>query len=411
MEAFDKKGPRFLLAGNGPYANKGCEAIVRGSVELITKRFPEASFVLSSFGASVQSEARTEIDSRIEHRPHVDPTPPRFPSARWWRSVVLGQRDNRTDRPFAVQVDSMAECDCALLLGGDNYSLDYGRPTRFVAMNEALLETGKPVVLWGGSVGPFVTDPEFEHQMAEHLRRLALVLAREEETVSYLASIGVTDNVRLVADPAFCMMPREPRLQDDLASFVEQRPIGLNLSALAGLYWPRGEQDWFEVARECAKSLVKSLGPLLLVPHVTIKTSCDNDHAFLKRVRDSLPELQNSLRVLPPSLSAAEYKWIISRLAAFAGARMHAAVAALSSAVPTVSIGYSMKYRGINKLIFGHEDWLLPIEQFSADALQTKMLAVVEQSERVSAHLRHVIPRVVEMSEAAAGHLATVLES
>jgi len=102
----------------------------------------------------------------------------------------------------------MRHADCAMLLGGDNYTMDYGRPDYMLEMTNVLLSTGKPVVLWGASVGPFTSDPEFELAMRDQLPKLSLILARETETLAYLKSIGVEDNVRLVADPAFLMERR-----------------------------------------------------------------------------------------------------------------------------------------------------------------------------------------------------------
>lgn len=403
--------PRFLLAGNGPYANRGCEAIVRGSVEIITKRFPNASFVLSSFGASVKEEAKKETDSHIEHRP-PEISPPRFLSRRWWQSVFGGLNNLTEEDQFAVQVAAMKECDCALLLGGDNYSLDYGRPTKFVAMNEALLKTGKPVIMWGASVGPFTKDPEYESIMASHLRRLTLILAREQETVAYLAKIGVTENVKLVADPAFCLSSKPPSVADKLAKVLGHESIGLNLSPLIGLYWPGGERDWFQIAMECARSLKNlSYGPLVLVPHVTIDTPYDNDYSFLASINNELKDVRNDIILLPPHLSASEYKWVISRLAVFVGARMHATIAAMSSCVPTVSIGYSLKYKGLNRLVFDSEDWLISLDHLRPETLTEKVSSAIKQSEHIRSHLHNAIPRIVAVAESAADHLADVINS
>lgn len=405
-----RKAPAFLLAGNGPYSNRGCEAIVRGSVELLSERFSGASYILSSFGLSRFDDACGEKDSRIIHNPHRDCLSLRKYSPEWWmwRCAYGRSKEYLLRRRFGAQLRSALRSDAALMLGGDNYTLDYEVPTVYVELNRALLSTGIPVVLWGASVGPFTTHPEFEDLMREHLRQITLIMARESETVAYLRSIGVEDNVRAVADPAFVMTPSEPSLPDDLAEFVERRPLGLNLSALAGNYGSARGTRWTDTARSCVQALLDSgLGPVLLVPHVTIDAADGNDHAFLVSATEGIQD--DRLRILPPVLNAQEYKWAISKTRAFAGTRMHSTVAALSTCVPTLSLGYSMKSRGINKDVFGHTEWLLPVEQIGPDVLLSKFRALIERQEEVRCQLAQVIPGVQERARAAADYLAPLV--
>ena len=54
--------------------------------------------------------------------------------------------------------------------------------------------------------------------------------------------------------------------------------------------------------------------------------------------------------------SASELKGYISRCRLFIGARTHATIAAYSSCVPTLVVGYSVKAKGIAKDLFGTEE-------------------------------------------------------
>lgn len=410
--SLSRKAPRFLLAGNSPYANRGCEAIVRGTVELLSSRFPGASFVLSSFGASTREEAAAETDPRIEHRPHVDPyLPPRRFSRQWLTQTLRRRGPHQMDtRPYGVETDAMAECDCALVLGGDTLTLEYGTADTYVGLNNALMSSGKPVILWGASVGPFTADPQFEAAMTDHLRRFTLVLARESATIEYLASIGVEENVRLVADPAFAMRPSEPDLPDDLREFVDEGPFGLNFSPLAGRYRPEGDRGWPELIAECIVRLMESgVSPVLLVPHVTIDTDYDNDYRFLMRIGQGLPGWGETVRALPPTLSAAETKWVISRTRAFAGARMHATLASLSAHVPTIFLGYSLKYRGIARDVFGHQDWLIPVDSLAPGTLADRFAELLREQDNVRRALAAVMPEVLRRAEDAADYAAEAM--
>lgn len=400
---------RFLLVGNGSYANRGCEAIVRGTVEVLSGRFPGSSFIVSSQGETAAQDAKSETDARIEHRPHVHQELPKF-SAAWWRYRVLHRRSTGWRQVvFRAEYEAMQCSSCALQAGGDNYTLDYGRPELHMHLDEALWATAKPVVLWGASVGPFSDDPAFEATMREHLGRFSLVLARETETLSYLESIGLTDNVRLVADPAFLMKPAKPDVPDEVMRILDEQPIGINLSPLAGEYRGGNGDDWLAIAAGCVKSLLEANeGTVLLVPHVTWPNT--NDHAFLEDIARALVGFGDRLCVLPPTLSASETKWVISRLRAFVGARTHATIAAFSTGVPTISIGYSAKARGINHDLFGHLDWLLPVQELSPAVLQERTAHLLSKEDEVRESLAQALPGIVSRAEKAGDFLAEVLE-
>jgi len=404
--------PGFLMVGNASYRSRGCEAIVRGTIEVLAAQFPNAKFILSSFGgADARKDAEEEIDARIEHRPH-DPNRVRKWTPQWVKYRLL-ERHSPVWLPMAysAQYSALRECDCALEIGGDNYSLDYGHSDTFIQLDRLLLSTGKPLVLWGASVGPFSDNPEVEDIFREHLQRFDLVLARESATVAYLASIGVSENVRLVADPAFTMKPAEPDISDDLRAFLDKRPIGLNLSGLVGRFREGGREEWPAGAAECIRALLDlDAGPLLLVPH-DLREAHNNDYEFMLSAMDVLGRSDGRVQIVPPTLSATEYKWVISQLRAHVGARTHTTIASLSSCVPTVSIGYSMKARGINRDVFGHEDWVIPIQELTPAGLSSKVALMLDQESLVRQRLAEVIPEMVKRAYSAGELLGDLLNA
>ncbi len=410
-ESSDMAGNRetFLLVGNGTYANRGCEAIVRGTVEILSRRFPDASFIVSSRGDTAFEDAEAERDRRVEHRPHLYDAVRKF-SGEWWKYRVWHRRSTGWRHlVFRVEYAAIRRSVCGLQVGGDNYTLDYGRPEFQMHMDEALRTAGKPLVLWGASVGPFSEDPAFEETMREHLSRFQLILARESETLSYLHSMGLTSNVRFVADPAFLMEPVKPQLAEDVMRILEGKPVGVNLSPLVGDYRGDKGSGWLEAATQCVRSLLEAgIGPVLLIPHVTWPIS--DDYAFMARIAEGLAEYKGHFTLLPPTLPAPETKWVISKLRALVGARTHATIAALSTGVPTISIGYSTKARGINKDMFGHPDWLLPVQDLTPALLLTKLADLLSGENEIRAGLAEVLPAVKSRARQAGEYLAQVLE-
>lgn len=59
-----------------------------------------------------------------------------------------------------------------------------------------------------------------------------------------------------------------------------------------------------------------------------------------------------------------QQKYIISQCSYFIGARTHATIAAYSTCVPTLVVGYSVKAKGIAKDLFGtYENYVIPVQE------------------------------------------------
>ncbi|MBE3119753.1 MAG: polysaccharide pyruvyl transferase family protein, partial [Candidatus Atribacteria bacterium] len=309
--------------------------------------------------------------------------------------------------PFERMVDEAA---ATLSIGGDNYSLDYGWPVSFFETNEIVLKRLKPLVLWGASVGPFTKDHEFEKCAAEQLKRVTLILARESETVAYLAALGVQENVRAVSDPAFVLEPEPVILPEPQQRILQTPCIGLNISPLLARF-RQGGDSWQDRAAACVRALLESVDlPVLLIPHVVTEGS-NNDFHFMKGIAENLASFRNRLFLVGPQYAAPQLKWIIGQCSVFVGARTHATIAALSLGVPTVSIGYSMKARGINKDLFGHTDWLLPIDQLKRSSIAEAVERLLDKADDVRYHLATIMPAYKLRARAAAKYLREVLQN
>ena len=63
-----KQQPLFILAGNGPYDNRGCEAIVRGTVEILRHYFDDPRIIaISNYQSTMQFEQQklSEVEKPI----------------------------------------------------------------------------------------------------------------------------------------------------------------------------------------------------------------------------------------------------------------------------------------------------------------------------------------------------------
>jgi polysaccharide pyruvyl transferase WcaK-like protein len=413
----------FLLVGNAPYRNRGCEAIIRGTMAILRREFGADVRAIAGVNAdpeTVSLQNASETDAAVTSL-SLHPGAPRW-SRYWWKQ----QMNKRLGTSFAAQypflLPHLKKAHAALEVGGDNYSLDYGTPTKFLQMDQFLRSRGLPLILWGASVGPFDADPEFAEKMFAHLRSLDGILVRETESRHYLKQNGVDQNVHLVADPAFVMSPEQPS-RAKLPFDIPSGAVGLNLSPLvAKTFLRQSYREWSETGRSFSAwqaicvDIVRAVAAMtqsavVLVPHVLWPQPYNDDYAFLTELqRRCADSVRQPVLCLPEGLSASETKWAIGQCRLFVGARTHATIAALSSAIPTLSLGYSLKAKGINKDLHGNLDFCMSVDGFEIGAFCHRLQNLFREENRIKELLRQRIPEMAQAAYSAGPLLRRILQ-
>lgn len=388
----------FVLAGNGSYENRGCEAIVRGTAEILSRYFENLEFlVYSNFVNRKQylSQIRSERDKRITHKGLVYA---KNYSLRWVYENVIERLSPQLFREYLYKdmLRYLPDAKAVLSVGGDNYSLDYGKPKFFLDLNELVISRKKPLILWGASVGPFSDNPEYEKFILEQLKRV-VIFARERDSAEYLASKGLKDNVFRVADPAFMLNPEMPPTEK-LPFDIEEGAVGINLSPLMAKYVTGGDmKSWVKRSAEIIEGINANFKrPIYLIPHVTMPGN--DDSAFMREALSLVNMKAGKIVLIPPILNAAESKWVISKMLVFMGARTHATIAAFSSGVPTLSLGYSTKASGINKEIFGHSEFCIFRDQIKLEFIISKMRGLIDRRDLIHERLVNYLPIARQMN-------------
>jgi polysaccharide pyruvyl transferase WcaK-like protein len=308
--------------------------------------------------------------------------------------------------PLAIHRE-LTSCHCILALGGDNLSFDYGlfASLLFFSPFDKAVKLGVPSVIWGGSIGPFNQKPAWEKRFARILRSVDLITVREPLTQAYLAELGVEDNIRMVADPAF-LLPDEPvELPKPLETALQSGAVGLNIAPLMRRYNGQSSRQWFGNALEMLQRVVERVdAPIVLIPHVMMSPNIfpsNDDYEFMKLLCDEMLKWGGGRKMGSIVLYDArqhtckQIKWVISRLRAFAGCRTHATIAALSSGVPTFCIGYSVKSRGINQDLFGHENWVAHFSELTGARLAERIAELLNEETNIRTHLSSIMPDYV----------------
>ena len=391
--------PLFILAGNGPYDNRGCEAIVRGTVAILRRHFEGPRFfVCSQFYSQkhLQRQQQAEKDLDLVHA-RMDRLP-NFPKRRFlirvlwtlYKMFPSARRNHIYGQMLGKLKDSLA----VLSIGGDNYSMDYNSLLNFTDLDDLAESRRARLVIWGASVGPFDKDPALEKRMGDHLQRQPAIFVRESRSMKYLEGIGVRQNVHETVDPAFAMDAQEP---PDAAAYPPlEGSIGLNFSPLMANYICGGNRETYRsLCADVTRAILDKFDrPILFVPHVMDDDKDLDDHYFMEGVWEAVDS--SRITLLDPCYNAAETKWFISRCHVFAGGRTHSTIAALSSEVPTLSFGYSFKAEGLNHDVYGHQSYCISAAQFSPENIVKTLEKLLNDRERVRDSIQPIVRRMKE---------------
>ncbi len=339
---------RILLYQHQSSDNHGCEALVYTISNQIKERYPDSFVELAS--------NFSEHDKRFEF-PDVDRI---VQSDTWLKRFTLPwlvyQIDKRTFRSKAVQNRFMYSKQCysyaknndvIVAIGGDTYCYNQGR--EHWALDRKIKALGKPMILWGCSLEP----KEIAGEMAEHLSNFDIIAPRESITYEALKSANVDSKIVLCSDSAFNLPIKECDLPQ---GFEEGKMIGLNFSPMVmGSIKPKDRQELRASINGLIEHILKSTDQkIVLIPHVRLYFS--DDITELRPIYEKWKDSGRVLLVDDDKLCASQLKYIISKCNVFVGARTHATIAAYSTAVPTLAIGYSVKARGIAKDLFSSEN-------------------------------------------------------
>jgi colanic acid/amylovoran biosynthesis protein len=391
--------PHIVLHGNNFDSNRGCQAL-RLSTQMILDRYlPDyprlyANIFCNDDPQFVTNEPDVKSAGQIWETRRQG-----TPGFYLWGARIVCTR--LLGRFPAMKANRTLHNAAALLaLGGDNLSYDYGflATLLFFSPLHAAIRKGVPTVVWGASIGPFSKRPKWEKRFADLLRRVDLITVREPITQEYLDGLGVRDNIRRAADPAFLLPACPVELPDEIEQALQAGALGINLAPLMKRYNDLSTRAWMRQALGMLAAIRRiTHHPIVLIPHVMMSPQIfpdNDDYQFMQALLDALPPEKKKDIFLYDARrhSSMQIKWVISRLKVFVGSRLHSIVASLSSCVPAFCIGHSIKSRGIMRDIFGHEKWVVHVARLDADELAQLVQSLLEEESSVREYLKSFIP-------------------
>ena len=380
----------MIMYAHGSAYNHGCEAIVRSTVDLLELE-KEKSILFSNH---VQGDLEFQLDKLVTLR-EVSETPLDRSSLRGKlyriRAGLHPNHDQAYYRSFGrEQYQYLYHCgEVALSIGGDNYCYP-GALTALDVRNYWLNKKGTKTVLWGASL----TEELLSAQVMEDLNRYALICVREQLSYDLLKKHGVRTELVLAPDPAFTLEVQDTPWPDGKN---HNNVVGINISHFATE--AKGVENYRNLIRWILENTDMEIA---MIPHVVFpQDPGNNDLLNIYKLLDLIPE-SDRIFVVDGNYNCSQLKSLISKCRFFVGARTHATIAAYSTCVPTLVVGYSTKSIGIARDLFGSEAGHVCSVQNMRDEnilLQAFIDMYQEENERRN-HLRTFIPEYLKRHSA-----------
>ncbi|MHC1682803.1 MAG: polysaccharide pyruvyl transferase family protein [Clostridiaceae bacterium] len=384
---------KFLIYGNGSFDNRGCEAITRGTSNIL-KQSGLNEITFASFQPDIDKKTLEQLKDNIIH----------IKRGRESMDNILFELLNRgilTKFAYKIPCTDMIEIakknyDFALCSGGDNYCYP-GSQGKYYRLNRSFSKSNTKLIFWGCSL----EDDLIDDLMLKDLKNFHKIIARESLTYKVLERKGL-NNISLHSDPAFAM-------ESDLSfvpKYIEHdNYLGINISPLTFSY-NNTPDKMKKYVFNLIKYILKNTDlDILLIPHVM---GINNDQGINKEIEMHF----NTKRVIniKDNLTAPQIKGIISKCKFFIGARTHATIAAYSSYVPTLTLGYSVKAKGIATDLFGtNEDNVIPVQTINNEKqLINNFLTFLEQSDYLKNKLIKTIPDYIKNAYSAYNSLVNL---
>ena len=360
---------KLCIFGAGPgTGNLGVSALSQSLLTGIAERVRSPLITTFDNGRGVRSAHTVVAGRKLTYR-LCGAVPSRriYRPDSLWRIRAAG----RLGGLGSAAIDAIRNADAVLDgTSGDSFTDLYSRRRfRQVTLEKMIaLEQGRPLILLPQTIGPFLRA-RTRRVARRILGAAAMVWARDQRSFTTLREL-LGDNFDTArhhcgVDLAFGLEPMAPRLPlpptvaswlADPAGLRQRLVVGFNVSGLIfnkcaertrrfGLRadYPRAVIGFLQ------RILLESDANVILVPHVITRPGhFEHDPDACAAVARALGRIDpDRVAVAPAANDPGEAKWIIARTDWFCGTRMHAAIAALSSGVPSAAIAYSSKTLGV----------------------------------------------------------------
>ena len=383
----------IVIVIGGPVINMGSQAMVRGLVRNVKEICPESRISVFATDSNFTRNLNLPGVDDYLYRYSIDPHKWNYPRV---ANAIL--RRVARNSPYLLKykmydfLKASKKSDIVIVIGGDNYDVSYNSLWYMKETNDLIDEIGRhKMVLYNCSVSKEDLNPDVVADMS----RFRYLTARDSISFANMKAAMPNNDIRFFADAAFSMEPETVTLPD---GWQEGNMIGINLSSLVadGRYGVTEDEVLNAYKRMLDYIIKETRLKICFIPHV--KNNADLSE--LRILNDYVNDPKRAIIINHENFNAAQKKFVISQCRMFVGARTHSTIAAYSSKVPTLVIGYSIKSIGIAKDLLGTDkNNVIPVSALKDEQSLAKAIVLfIKRENEIRTLLECNVPQYIQSS-------------
>ena len=386
-----------VLCGHTGSANRGCEAIIKSTIQLLNENGISSSIATFAPAEDIQA-GLDKLGRLIAYKGYQkkDIFPRIYNSAarRLFHNEYPGETFRQKDVFAAVK-----QAGSAVVVGGDTYC--YSRNARVPAycVNTFAKKNKLQSFLWSCSINGEMIDRE----MAEDLKKYTMIFPREQLTYQNLLNAGIPEEKLFqMADSAFVLETEPIDLPEDFTNVFAYNPSFTLCNCENGT---QIAQNRVALLKYILKETDMKIA---LIPHVF-----KENYGDLATCLELEKELNTPDRVyvVNGNYRCGQLKEAIRHCRMLFAERTHASIAGYSQCVPTFVVGYSVKSLGIATDLFGTtQDRVVPRGLLTQeDTLLSCARRFLDQEAQIKQQLTETVPSYTQMTRNGAKALCQIL--
>lgn len=376
---------RFLIVIGGPVVNMGSQAIVRGLVHNI-QLVSENAFI-EVMATDLEITKGLNIDGVDKYSYRYSIVKNKWNYERIANKIFHVFHNTDTDKfKMAGFIKAAKMADVVFIVGADNYDKSYNSLQYMNETNQFVKIIGEnKCVIYNCSVSEGDLSPE----VVNDLNRFGHITARDSISFQNMKKALPEKDVRFFPDVAFCMEPEKVDLPE---GWDAGNMIGINLSTLVGDgRYGISEEEVLDAYKAMIDYIITNTKlKICFIPHVKKNA----DLSVLRKLNGYVDNLDRAIIINHENFNAAQKKYIISQCRLFVGARTHSTIAAYSSFVPTLVVGYSIKSVGIATDLLGTDKGnVVPLHELKEpEALRKAFISFTNRENQIREKLNQTVP-------------------
>lgn len=391
--------------------NLGVPSLLISTCKVLRTSIPDSEFKLFSSRPEKDSEQATRYGVEV-----VEGTRRQFGVAFLRCLLWAGLKRFGLNVPFLLNdkiLEEYRNADVIIDTLGISFTDFFSSLTGYLTQSMWLLVgilLKKPVVKFTQDMGPF--ENKVNKYLAKLcLNRLSFILVRGEITKKHLEKLGINRPIYVQPDTSFVL---DPASIEKVNKIVKQEK--LDKKPLIGIVASRqvdqrisdgdikSQNRYTTIIAQIADHVIEKLNALIVfIPNEIAQQKGGYDDIYTAEKAYELIKNKSEVRLITTEHQAQELKGLIGKCDLLITSRYHSTVAALSTCVPCLVIGWGFKYDQVME-IMGQKEFVCNFETITLDEVQAKVDKLWHNREKVKAELASRMPSI-EKSVLSGGEL------